>query len=267
MSDLVLHEQQTTALAVADPYQPTSFDQAMSLAEIIVRSKLAPNLATKEQAFMVLATGSELGLSAMQSIRSINIIEGKPAVSADLLVALVHKSGKAKCFKEIESTDKKSVWRAQRVDEDEPTVFEFTIEDAKRANLTNKKVWQSYPKQMLSHRARAALARKVFPDVILGVYTTEELEPTATPARFTPTPEVETKPAPVNDVQDAEYEDVPSEPLADPRDLFGAISDLDKLKELANELSAKKIYERGELTKAYAARKTELLAAAGVVPS
>ena len=47
--------------------------------------------------------GRELGLPAMASLRSVHIIKGKHSLSADLMVALVLKSGMADYFRMVES--------------------------------------------------------------------------------------------------------------------------------------------------------------------
>ena len=38
-------------------------------------------------------TGEELGLGPMQSLRMVNVIEGRPAASAELMRALVNRAG------------------------------------------------------------------------------------------------------------------------------------------------------------------------------
>ena len=58
--------------------------------------------------------------------------------------------------------------------EGEPQSFRFSIEDAKRANLTGM-AWTKYPAAMLRARAISAGARAVFPDCIMGCYTPEEM--------------------------------------------------------------------------------------------
>jgi RecT family len=54
--------------------------------------------------------------------------------------------------------------------------------DAKRAQVTGKPIWSQYPAQMLRHRCSADLAREVYPDVVLGLYTPEEMDRSDAPA-------------------------------------------------------------------------------------
>ena len=252
---------QTPAIVAVDPYAPKDFDRAWQLAEIVVASKLAPALTSPEQAFLVLATGHELGLTAMQSIRSIHIVDGKPCLSADLIVALVLKSGKCEFFNEIESSDKSATWTTKRVNGAE-TRATFTIDDAKRAGLNGKQNWQKYPAVMLSHRAAAMLARKVYPDVMIGLYDPEELEQ---PMQTRPTPTVRESPkaATVPEVQDAVFEEGPGLKSTEP-DFAKAIADaenIEQLDDVAQAIAAsvtKADPRRPALLKAYAARKKAL---------
>ena len=55
--------------------------------------------------------------------------------------------------------------------------MEFTIEEEKAAGVTGKKKKKKYPAAMLRARCIAALARVVFPDLLLGVYESDELAP------------------------------------------------------------------------------------------
>ena len=56
------------------------------------------------------------------------------------------------------------------------TTFEFSMEDAKRAELLANPSWKKYPKNMLFARCFSDMARTLFPDAIGGIsYTPEEL--------------------------------------------------------------------------------------------
>ena len=171
----------TTKTTSIDPYNPGNFSEAWRLAEIVAAARLAPGIATPEQALMILALGADLGLSSMQSIRGIHIIEGRPCPSADCLAACVLRSGLAEYFTEVETTEQLSTWETKRKNEAKPRRYTFTIEDAKRAGLTNRgkdpsqNNWNKYPKRMLSARAKAFLVRDVYPDLALGLYTPDEI--------------------------------------------------------------------------------------------
>jgi hypothetical protein len=50
------------------------------------------------------------------------------------------------------------------------------MEDARRANLVGRQNWKAHPAAMLRARCAAALARAVYPDLLLGVYEESEGE-------------------------------------------------------------------------------------------
>jgi hypothetical protein len=104
------------------------------------------------------------------------MIHGRPVLGAQTMIALIKRSGAAERFALVESTDKRATWECIRRGEKLQTET-FTIEDAKRAGLIDRKdsLWPKYPKQLLCWRAASMLARREFPDIIAGLYTPDEL--------------------------------------------------------------------------------------------
>lgn len=165
---------ETTALTV---YEPNNVNEALSLAKVLVESRLLPkSITTAQQAFTIMAAGKEMGLTAMQALRSIHVIEGKPSCSADLILALCKRHPDV-CmyFRLVKSDALIATYETRRRGDPEPTTLSFTIEQAKAAKLTGKDNWTKYPEAMLRARCIAALARAVYPDLVLGVYETDEL--------------------------------------------------------------------------------------------
>lgn len=159
-------------------FEPGSIQEAFALAGILVKSRLLPDsVQSPEAAFAIIATGRELGLTAMQSLRSIHVIKGKTILSADLVAALV-KSRRDVCayFMLIESTTERATYKTQRVGEPEATTLTFTFDDAKRAQVTGNPNWTKFPAAMLRARCITALARAVYPDLAMGIYDPDELE-------------------------------------------------------------------------------------------
>ena len=171
MSDLV-HVQATHS------FEPRDINEALAVARTLVASRLLPkSVGTPEAAFAIIMTGREMGLTAMQALRSIHVIEGKPTMSADLMLALVKRSNVCQYFRLVESTAEIATYECLRTGEPAPTRMSFALEEAKAAGLVGKDNWRKYPAAMLRARCIAALARAVFPDVMLGVYETDELAP------------------------------------------------------------------------------------------
>ena len=152
-----------------------SIDDVERLAKIATASGLC-RVKRPEEAAVILLTGRELGLSPMQSLRGIYVVNGTPVLSADLLVAVVRRSGLCGSWRVTESTPERCTITTTRVGETEPSTRTWTMADAKRANVTGKPIWSQYPAQMLRHRCAADLAREVYPDVVLGLYTPEEMD-------------------------------------------------------------------------------------------
>ena len=158
--------------------QPKTVQDAMMLSEKLVKSGFLPaSVKTPEAALAIILSGSELGMSTMQSLRSIVIIQGKPTMSADLMLALCKRRiDVCKYFRLVNSNESEASYETQRAGEPEPTRMTFTMKDAERAQLLGNPTWKKYPAAMLRARCIAALTRAVYPDLVLGVYETNELQ-------------------------------------------------------------------------------------------
>lgn len=174
----------STALATTTASQPSAalaFEprdgrEAFEMAGRLLASGYLPRAIQRpEQAFMIIVCGRELGLTATQSLRSIHIIEGKPTLSADLMLALTKRSPECTYFRLVESTAEIATFETQRRGEPGPTRMSFTIEEARAAGLTGKDNWKKYAAAMLRARCIASLVRAVYPDVMLSVYEENEI--------------------------------------------------------------------------------------------
>jgi len=143
----------------------------------------------------ILALGAELGLTGpMGALSGIHVISGRPSPSPQTMLALClrHPACEFFTFLSKESDDNSASWIAKRRGSD-PVPLTFTIEEARRLNYTSKDQWRKQPNVMLRWRAMAALARLVFPDVTMGLYTTDEVADFDAP-RVPAEPRVETRP-------------------------------------------------------------------------
>jgi hypothetical protein len=157
-----------------------SLDDVERLARISVASGLIAHR-RPEAAAVVLLTGRELGLAPMASLRGIYEVSGRPVLAADMMVAVVRRSGLCDSWRVVESSPTTVTITTKRKGESESESCTWTIEDAKRAGCGGQ-TWQRFPRQMLSHRCAAELARRVYPDVLLGLYTPDELGSDDAPA-------------------------------------------------------------------------------------
>lgn len=184
--ELEVHESSAPRVVGGIPY----FDQYLMLAEKISRTSMVPTTlrGKPEEVLAVVMYGAELGIGPMQAMQQINFIEGKPAVSPELMRALIRKAGHKL---EITQTALMCVIVGARGDTGEVGQAEFTLADAVLAGLCSVDVdgnvrarsnsgkalpWEKYTKDMLLARATSRIARALFSDVIAGMsYTPEEV--------------------------------------------------------------------------------------------
>jgi len=157
-------------------YEPTNLDEAFRMAQILVSSGLTPRgVDTPQKAFLIMAQGRELGLSTMQSLGNIYVVEGKVSLSSDLMAAMVLKSSVCEYLRVVEMTPERSTYAAKRRGGTEFR-FSFSWEDAGKAGLTGRATYKANPADMLRHRALSKCVRAVFPDVVAGLYSRDEAD-------------------------------------------------------------------------------------------
>jgi RecT family len=174
---------------------PRSLKEALQLADLIHRSKLAPKgFDTPESCLVGILYGMEVGLSPIAALQRMAIIDGRPTIWGDAALALVQASGLLISIREEIQEDATqpninrltAICIVNRHGRAEPVTKTFSVEDAKRAGLWQKPgPWTDYPKRMLAMRARAFALRDAFPDVLAGLYLREELEPVTTSQQST----------------------------------------------------------------------------------
>lgn len=230
----------------------SSIGECFDLSDRLAGGKLLPAELRDRPAdiLLTLLHGRELGLEPGTAIRAIHIIEGKPSLSADLMVALVLRSGLAVKFTCTESTDQSVTYTTTRHG-DAPQSCTWTMADAKRAGLAGKGNWTKYPRQMLGARARAELARRVYPDVLSGCYTPEELGSNAIDAEWTEPPARAPDISPAAEVE-------PVDIVEDAREIIAAAATTDELQALAPRLGQLQGQARDDARELYGARMAEL---------
>jgi hypothetical protein len=123
--------------------------------------------------------GREVGLPPMTSLASIHVVEGRPGMSAEAMRALVLAAGHEIAFDE--TTGAVCRIRGRRNRSQHWTVVEWSLDMARAAGLSGRDNWRKYPRAMLIARASTDLCRMVFPDVVHGFRSVEELDDMDTP--------------------------------------------------------------------------------------
>jgi hypothetical protein len=121
--------------------------------------------------------GAELGLKPMATLKSIDVIQGTPALRAHAMRAVVQKQGHE--IELVESDATHCVMRGRRKGAERWQTVEWTIQRAAQMKLTEKAEWKKQPQNMLVARATGELCRLIASDALHGMaYVSEELEGT-----------------------------------------------------------------------------------------
>ena len=160
-----------------------------SFACCVQASGLAPKtLNTTAKILVAVQTGAELGMTPMQSLRSVAVINGTPTVYGDALLGMVRQSGQLEYIKEsidgsfctdLTKVDgaTTAVCTVKRMGDPEPVTVRFSVAEARLARLWEKTgPWSTHPQRMLKYKARAFALRDTFPDILMGLHLYEEIQ-------------------------------------------------------------------------------------------
>ena len=201
-------------------FQPQTLDEAMRFSDVISKSALVPKDYQGKPANCLVAIqwGMELGLAPLQALQNIAVINGKPSVYGDSLLAMVRADSRCMGVEETQEGGVATCIVKRKLADGsvEEVKRTFSMKQAQQAQLANRPTWKAYPERMLQHRARGNALRDAFPDVLRGIITTEEAQDYDDPKDVTPTqeavaaPTIETLSAPK--VEEAEV--VPEPPVS-----------------------------------------------------
>jgi hypothetical protein len=176
-------------------FEPTNADEMYRYAKMLAGSTLLPrgfyDRDDKERknpriadVHFVLIKGQALGLHPQVAIGNINVIEGKAEIGATLMVALCLRSGLCEYFELVKSDERSATFVTKRVGGRREIEFSYSIEEAEQMGLLDKgstqwakenNQWRKQPRTMLRRRCQTALAREVYPDIVMGLYDHDEL--------------------------------------------------------------------------------------------
>lgn len=168
-----------TAIATRQQFDlsPQTFEQALTFSNYLAESDMVPKdfKGKPGNCLVAIQWGMEIGLKPLQAMQNIAVINGRPSLWGDAVIALVRSS--PLCEYIIEEDDgRTATCKVKRRGEPEQS-RSFSMDDAKAAGLLGKQgPWTQYPKRMRQMRARAFAVRDVFPDVLKGLPVAEELQ-------------------------------------------------------------------------------------------
>ncbi|MDX2732833.1 hypothetical protein [Streptomyces sp. PA03-2a] len=179
-------EQNAVATNEAPPSQPQtdlmewveSARQANLVAQSLANTSFAGQYRGKpDEITAAILTGQELGLQPMTSLKSIDVIQGQPALRAHAMRAIVQSQGHE--IELVESTDTRCVMRGRRKGAENWQTVVWDIPRAQRLGLLGKDQWKKQPGTMLIARATGEICRLIASDALHGMpYAAEELDGT-----------------------------------------------------------------------------------------
>jgi hypothetical protein len=147
-------------------------DQVERMALAVAKSGLF-GVKTPDQAMALMLIAQAEGLHPAIAARDYHVINGRPTLKADAMLARFHSAGGSVRWGEY--TDRRVVGTFSHP-QGGSVEIEWTLDMAMAAGLTKNPTWKSYPRQMLRARCISEGIRTVFPGVVVGTYTPEEAE-------------------------------------------------------------------------------------------
>jgi len=223
MSEIAIHQNAVPATVQPQPEQLTTKSALVkwaeearvvnAIAESIAKTPFAGALRGKPlEVTAVILAGNELGLKPMAALKSVDIIQGTPALRAHAMRGLIQSHGHE--IELVESDEQHCVMRGRRKGSDGWQTVVWTIGRAGKLGLLSKDQWKKQPQTMLIARATGELCRLIASDALHGMpYASEELSGTTevtveqvraplSVAQLTASPQEAIEPAPARERTD-----------------------------------------------------------------
>lgn len=182
---------ETGAVQKTHPEQENKVKQFL---QILIDSKQLPShVKNINEAYTIAQMGKELGFATMQAFHYIIPIQGRLSLSAKAIGGLLRKGGVEYITKEdgiyifadgTTDTLSPKTDGTKPIDQRTTIIFyrngreetcSFTWKDADKQGLTTKDNWKRMAKEMLFARCLSKGANRIGADLLLGLYTTEEM--------------------------------------------------------------------------------------------
>ena len=143
-----------------------------AMAEVAATSKMFGFKNTQEAMAIMLLCQAE-GLHPAIAMRDYHVIQNRPALKADAMLARFQQAGGTVVWKEYTNDAVTGLFSHPQGGSLEVT---WTLVQAKSIGIANKDNWKNYPRAMLRARVISEGIRAVFPGCVVGVYTPEEVQ-------------------------------------------------------------------------------------------
>lgn len=141
------------------------------MAEVASSSKMF-GFKNPQEAMAIMLLCQAENLHPATAMRDYHVIQGRPALKADAMLARFQQSGGSVKWEvytneEVSGTFSHPQGGSLRVS--------WTLAQAKSIGIANKDNWRNYPRAMLRARVISEGIRSVYPGCVVGVYTPEEV--------------------------------------------------------------------------------------------
>ena len=179
-TDLTVHQSKTELVAGGDVAGliPQTIEEAYRLATAMFKSGMAPKtLDSTEKCLVAIMAGAEIGLAPFQATQAFAIINQRPVLWGDAMLAVVLRNGfKVNEWFDDDDAPTKASCEVTRPDNGQVILRTYSVDDAKKANLIGKQgPWATNQKRMLQMRARAFACRDGASDALKGFAMREEV--------------------------------------------------------------------------------------------
>ena len=149
-----------------------------AMAEVAATSKMF-GFKNPQEAMAIMLLCQAEGLHPAIAMRDYHVIQNRPALKADAMLARFQQAGGTVTWKEY--TDEKVTGLFSHP-QGGSLELSWTLAQAKSIGIANKDNWKNYPRAMLRARVISEGIRAVFPGCVVGVYTPEEVQDFNAPA-------------------------------------------------------------------------------------
>ena len=162
---------------------PANLSEGRGIAQMLAKSNLF-GAKTEAEVFSLMLLADAEGLHPAAAARDYHIIQGRPTLRADAMLARFQAAGgkvkwlerNDKCVKAVFSHDAGGEVEVEWTWERANSIETWNRKQGRKVKLTESDNWQNYPRNMLSARCISEGVRTVFPGVVAGVYAPEEVE-------------------------------------------------------------------------------------------
>ena len=142
------------------------------MAEVAAKSRMF-GFKNSEEAMAIMLLCQAENLHPAIAMRDFHIIQGRPALKADAMLARFQQAGGSVQWKDY--TDEKDTGVFSHPSGGSLEVS-WSLAQAKSIGIANKDNWRNYPRAMLRARCVSEGIRSVYPGCVVGVYTPEEIQ-------------------------------------------------------------------------------------------